>query len=134
MIGEPPQGSGKLRVAKRHGTCAQRGGGFCIQLFCNDFAERHRPTAGLHADLDSSKFPPRALKYLDESRNALPNQAGGGAGRSDEGEFGQVGVDDVDLRGEGGRQGLPQLPQNREFALATVEKTGQSRFGRQNVS
>ena len=63
--------------------------------------------AGLHADLYSSKFQPRALQYVDQGRNALPQQAGGGAGRSDQGKIGRAGVIDPDLCGEGWRQIVP---------------------------
>ena len=83
----------------------------------------------MHADLYSSKFPPRTLKCFDQSRYALPNQTGGGAGRSDEGEFGQAGLHDAYLRGEGRRQADPEALENGGFALATVQKAGEGRFG-----
>jgi hypothetical protein len=63
--------------------------------------------AGLHADLYSSKFQPRALQYVDQGRNALPQQAGSGAGRSNQGKIGRAGVIDPDLCGEGWWQAVP---------------------------
>ncbi len=83
----------------------------------------------MHADLYSSKFQPRALQYGNEDRKALPQQAGGGAGRSDQGKIGRAGVVDPNLRGEGCRQAVPNALQNRDFSLATVQKTGEGRFG-----
>ena len=84
----------------------------------------------MHADLYSSKFPPRTLKYVEQSRATLPKQTGGGAGRGDEGKLGRAGIDDADLRGEGRRQVVADPLENRDLALATVQKAGQSRFGR----
>ncbi len=63
--------------------------------------------AGLHADPYCSKFQPRALQYDDEGRNALPQQASGGTGRSDQGKIGRAGVIDPDLCGEGWWQVVP---------------------------
>jgi len=84
----------------------------------------------LHPDLYSSKFPPRALKYLDQGRSALAQQSGGGAGRSDEDKLGQVGISHPDLGGKGRRQAVLHPLQNGDFTLATVDKTGEGRFGR----
>jgi len=84
----------------------------------------------LHADLYCSKFPPRTLKYVDQGRSALPQQTGGGAGRSDEGKLRQAGIINPDLGGKGRRQAVPHPLQNGDFALATVQKTGERCFGR----
>ena len=84
----------------------------------------------MHADLYSSKFPPRTLKCIEQSGYPLANQTSGGAGRSDEGEFGQAGVRDAYLRGEGRRQAVPDALENGDFALTTGQKTGEGRFGR----
>jgi hypothetical protein len=89
-----------------------------------------RPWTGLHADLYSSKFPPRTLQYFDQRRCPLPNQTGGGASGADEGEFGQAGLRNLDLRSEGGGQALPYMLENGDFAPAAVQKAGQGRFGR----
>ena len=84
----------------------------------------------MHADLYSSKFPPRTLKCFDQRGRPLPKQTGGGAGGGDEGEFGQAGLRNPDLRSEGGRQVVPYMLENGDFALATGQKAGEGRFGR----
>ncbi len=84
----------------------------------------------MHADLYSSKFPPRVLKHVDQGRSTLPQQTGGGTGRSDEGKLGRAGINDPDLGGEGRRQAILYQLQNGDFTLATVQKTGEGRFGR----
>jgi hypothetical protein len=84
----------------------------------------------LHPNLYSSKFPPRTLKCFDQGRDTLPNQPGGSAGRGDEGKFGQAGIHDAYMRGKGRGQTLPDALQNGDFAPATVQKTGEARFGR----
>jgi|HubBroStandDraft_6_1064221.scaffolds.fasta_scaffold263399_2 hypothetical protein len=89
-----------------------------------------RAWAGLHANLYSSKFPPRTAQYLKQNRSALPKQAGGGAAAGDEGKFGRGNGGDADLRGKGRGQTVPHRRQDREFALAAVKKTRERRFGR----
>ena len=89
-----------------------------------------RTQTGLHADLYSSKLPPRTYEYLEQIRGALPNEPHGGTGPRDENKLGRACIGDVDLRGERARQVVPQVLQNREFALATLEKASKRRFGR----
>ena len=84
----------------------------------------------MHADLYSSKFPPRTLKCFDQRGRPLPKQTCGGAGGSDEGEIGQAGLRNPDLRSEAGRQVVPYMLENGGFPLATVQQGGEGRFGR----
>ena len=134
MIGEAPQGGGKAVVCKPLGACAQRAGRSAIQLFCNVFVCSPGGRTGLHADLYSSKFPPRTLKYVKQVRSALPKQTGGGAGLGDEDQLGQAGVSYPDMGGKSRRQAVLDPLHNGEFALATVQKLGEGRFGRKYLS
>lgn len=107
MVGESPQDGGERWVG--NGVCApaQRRRRRTIQLFCNVFTMHTSTWTGLHANLYSSKFQPRALKYVDQRWNALAEQAGGGAGGSDQCELRRAGVNHPDLCGEGWWQALP---------------------------
>jgi hypothetical protein len=67
---------------------------------------------------------------MKQSRAALPDQTGSGAGRGDEGKVGRAGIDDANLRGKGRRQAVADPLENCDFALAPIEKTGEGRFGR----
>jgi len=129
MVGQSPQRGGKRRVGERARAPAQRCRRCIIQLFCNVFVGGAAVRAGLHPDLYSSKFQPRALQYLDQVGNALAQQPRGGARGSDQGQLGQAGVNHPDLCGEGWWQAVLDPLEHRDFALATVQKTGKSRFG-----
>jgi hypothetical protein len=67
---------------------------------------------------------------MEQSRAALPDQTGSGAGRSNEGKVGWAGIDDANLRGKGRRQAVADPLKNGDFALAAIQKTGEGRFGR----
>jgi hypothetical protein len=134
VLRKPPQGGGEFRVGKLAGSRAQRRSRRAIQLFCNDFIQKVPVWTGLHADLYSSKFPPRTAQYLKQHRSALPKQAGGGTAAGGEGKFGRGSGGNADLRGEGRRQAVPDHRQDCEFALAAVKKTRERRFGRQYLS
>jgi hypothetical protein len=67
---------------------------------------------------------------MEQSRGALADQAGSGAGRSDEGKVGWAGIGDANLRGKGRRQAIADPLENRDFVLATIQETGEGRFGR----
>lgn len=88
----------------------------------------------MHADLYSSKFPPRAPKYFGQVRSTLPQQTGGGAGGGDQDKLGQAGVGDPDLGCESSWQAALDPLQNGELTLATIDKTGEGRFGRKYLS
>jgi hypothetical protein len=130
VVGQAPESRRKLRVGERAGTLAQRRCRGIIQLFCNAFMRRSVARAGLHANLYSSKFQPRALQYIDQGRETLAEQAGGSAGSGNQGKLGRAGVNHPNLCGEGRRQAVPDSLQHRDLALATIQKTGEGRFGR----
>jgi len=57
---------------------------------------------------------------MEQSRPALPDKTGSGAGGSDEGKIGRAGIDDAHLRGKGRRQAVADPLENCDFALATI--------------
>ena len=86
MIGQPPQGGGKLRVGKRPSAPRNVAADSLSNCFAMFYETQSPRGPGLHADLYSSKFQPRALQSVDQDRNALPNQTGGGAARQQPGQ------------------------------------------------